>query len=269
MTADTLDLMFELDPGNLPSWVSALAACFAALIASVALTFTRRSARSSEIQRDVALDQIEYRNAKDREEQASKVAVWVSASRDPEDGFPLVKLHYVNKSGLPVWNLMVILEACTTRRVRLLVAEPTDKVQVLPFDAATGWARTVIDGKLATLSDDLPSTYRDGTFSIESDALCQSLQETGVSVIFLDANKQTWRRDASGFLHEIEIDYDKTWMTTTLRQDKVRNLSKAEEENHIHIDFVSSGAKNRDRTEARPNPNKFPNGSLTLSRSNR
>ncbi|MEV4734409.1 hypothetical protein [Saccharopolyspora sp. NPDC049426] len=243
--------MPELEPGTLSSWVSALTALMAlaltfltVFIATRQYKVMRRQYEIARGQYEVALNQIQHRDEKDDKEEAAKVAAWLNVH--VQDGFPKVFLHYVNDNNVPVFNFVASLALRRTRAIKIPVVEPTgDDVKVIPFDAASEWARNYIEAELTTAlkptETTMPLPPVEAEQEKESRTLSHQLQSTGVFIQFQDTRNAIWRRDPRGFLDYADINTDPIWRKIFLWEDKMYRSTPHLEESGIICDIFHPG----------------------------
>lgn len=96
----------SIDWGSVPDWLAGAGAVTALIFAAAAVRVNRETNRGQAQQIKKLEEDQERRESERRAEQATKVAVWVSAhSADGEADLPLVRL--VNSSSLPVYTLLL------------------------------------------------------------------------------------------------------------------------------------------------------------------
>ena len=166
----------SLDYGNVPSWLTAF-------IATLALATAVWAARA-------AWKQVEHLNEAKVQEQASKVAAWLTVSPN-EDGEPEVFVRYTNASSLPVYELEII-HASLRRGALLFLAEPTnDGIATVLFPRLTKIAQ---DEYRKWLEEYGPTVgYQNAT---------ETIKESRVLVRFTDTRNIAWQRELNGVLRK-------------------------------------------------------------------
>jgi hypothetical protein len=158
--------------GTLPAWFSVGVAFFALLAASTSAFFSFRNTRNQ--QKQLHYQQVQLRRLDDdeRQEQASKVAVWVTTDQ------PIYKYRIANRSDLPIFDVVV--------RVDFGHGFGTAEI---------GSWRVVPPGEKDA---SLPDRYAN------IDTLTMSTRPP--HIFFTDASGESWLREARGNLRESDED---------------------------------------------------------------
>lgn len=159
-----------------PDAISAGAAVLAAVIAIGAFGTAHRQLR-------ILRRQESDRQARERQADAAKIAVWVRVT-DRRGGPPVPVLRYINLSGMPVYELTVWVRTPEHEfRVFRTVAGPSG-----PRDMGRGTAEIAEAAADAAYDPDWLALLQNG------ELVCASR--------FRDASNQWWLRDVDGVLSE-------------------------------------------------------------------
>ncbi len=193
--------------GNLPSWVSAIAASCALIFTSWTAFNSQRSARASEKQARVALDQQHQRNEKDWQEQASKVAAWIGAS-EKGGGQSIIYVRWVNSSEVPAYTMEITPVSHPRYRYLVPVVEPTSQVRSVKFEALTERIQSeALEASNAAAQTRLSSTL-DRLVGVHSTKKILEVQQAGATVRFRDTNNAVWCRLPDGKLKRETEQFD-------------------------------------------------------------
>lgn len=192
--------MSGVDWGTVPSWISAVGSLAAFGTAIWA-------ARAAWRQVKYSADQQRHRDERAEQEQAAKVAAWIGIEKSNE-GRPLVYLRYINKSGLPVYDLNVKPMGYPDSGFMINLVEPGEEVRTQYLERLTQVINERYDGQVRSLFqafkdfDDPMSKAKDVASSNAPLAL------NFVEFSFRDTQNLRWRRDSKGMLTKVRVDAD-------------------------------------------------------------
>ena len=190
--------------GNLPSWVSAIAASCALIFTSWTAYNSQRSAKASEMQAQIATEQQRQRDEKEDREQASKVAAWLFLEQHG-NGPPVFHVRYVNTGPLPAYRLLVTPVRRPSFKLLIPVVEPTWGVRSVRLENLTVEVQEL--GRKMARESDGPRWVRWilwWTGSPDSNMRGMDIESSGVTMQFRDASGIVWRRAPSGQLSKVE-----------------------------------------------------------------
>lgn len=172
----------DLDWRNGPGLVSAVVAFAALIIASIGALAAWKQVTST-------ANQIAYRDDQDKRKQAEKVAVWITKTFEEDAGLDTrIDIHLLNKSGLPVFDLVARVAGDTDLEFRLVVLKPSDDVETRPWKSLS---QAVLDAA---------KTIQYPDFFGRRAHMIAKVTEQEVVIEFRDMQNQEWVRDEVGRL---------------------------------------------------------------------
>lgn len=190
----------EINWDIVPSWLSAIVASCALIFTSWTAYNSQRSAKASEKQAQIAVEQQRQRDEQDEHEQASKIAGWVEYSTAPSDDYvqndARIKflLKYINASEQPVYSFKARSTVEPTPGVTMTVCPPCkkeceDEIATLEITAFT------------RLKDEIKNQELPGGFyAVAYELMAEEVCRAGVEIEFTDSKGQIWNRASNGVL---------------------------------------------------------------------